>query len=249
MGSERLASYDQRARIVELYAKSDIPFDAAQAFIDACEGRLSAQERQEATDLDFAYWEELFPRKGAAIMGFVHPFYYEWKPKLNSALPDLEDRAKEVVFWRKVAGVKVYRLSEAASLGASLEDSLKVTLGDSIWRSLRASLWHSFRASPWDSRRASHWDLLRASLRRSLRALLGASLKDSLGDSLAASFKDSLKDSLLKSLFYSLIYPLAYVLADEPDEVRKFRALHQLWLAGNYPVGFDREWNLLVLVA
>ena len=152
------------------------------------------------SDTHLAFWESRFPGKGEALMEILRPFY-DWEPELKPVLPDLEERIRNVVFWRDTLDVKVFTISD----------------GGSLWASLWDSLWSSPRSS----------------------------LRDSLRDSLWASLRDSLWDSLWASLFYSC----GFILTNKPVEAAKFQPLLDLWLAGNFPVGFDKDGNLLILVA
>jgi hypothetical protein len=91
-------------------------------------------------------------------------------------------------------------------------------------------------------------------LRDSLGDSLGDSLEDPLGNSLRDSlrialgsvfrFRGSRDDSCVDSIFCTI----AYVISDKPDEAAKFKPLLDLWLSGNYPFGFDKDDNLLILV-
>lgn len=227
---ERLATPQQIARIVQMYASKQLPFEATQEFIRS---HSSKKRRPKAAPVDrnLAFWEERYPGKGEAIIGVLRPFY-GWKPELKPALPDLEARAKEAIFWREIKGVRVFQMADAVSLPASLPASL----WDSLWCSLRDSLGNSL------------WNSLRDSLRDSLRASFEASLWASLRDSLRAS----LRDSLWYSLWYSLFFPCGFILADRSDQTARtarLKPLLDLWLAGNFPMGFDKDGNLLVLVA
>ena len=164
------------------------------------------------SDPRLAFWEERFPGKGIAIMEILRPFY-GWNPRLKPALPNLEMRAKQAVFWRKAKSLRVAHLSELDSLGKWFWTSLGDSLGGSFWTLL------------WDS----------------LRGPLPTLLWDSLGASLLDSFRNPLGDSL----FYACIF----VVLGKSEEAAKLKPLLELWLAGNYPVGFDEGNNLLVLVA
>ncbi|MBI5654145.1 hypothetical protein HZC53_00605 [Candidatus Uhrbacteria bacterium] len=100
-------------------------------------------------------------------------------------------------------------------------------------------------------------DSLHNSLVRSLRNSLHHSLHDSLADSLWNSLAYSLADSLIlpdvnwdyDPLWESLFFACGYILAGKPDEAAKFKPLLNLFVAGNFPLGFDEEGNLLILVA
>ena len=168
------------------------------------------------SDTHLAFWESRFPGKGEALMEILRPFY-DWEPELKPVLPDLEERIRNVVFWRDTLDVKVFTISDGGSLWASLWDSL--------------------------------WSSPRSSLRDSLRDSLWASLRDSLWDSLRDSLRFSLGFFLLDSLSASLFYSCGFILADKPEEAAKLQPLLDLWLAGNFPVGFDKDGNLLILVA
>ena len=199
-------------------------------------------------DAQLSFWESRFPGRGEALMDILQPFY-DWEPKLKPALPDLEEQAKKVIFWKEISGVRVFTGREFDSLKASLKDSLRTSLKASLWDSLKDSLRTSLKASLWDSLedslRTSLWDSLEDSLRTSLWDSLRASLWSSLWDSLRASLRVSLWSSLRDSLFYSC----GFILADKLEEAAKFQPLLDLWFAGNFPVGFDKDGNLLVLVA
>jgi hypothetical protein len=220
MATERLATKGQMARILALYAQDKLSHEATQAFIRAHTSHPRVQRPTRADDpRSVEHWEERFPGKGAALLEILKPFF-NWKPELKPALPDLEERAKSAVFWREIAGVRVFR-SES----------------DLFHAPLRVSLWVSFQAP------------LRDSLRISLLNSLRDSLPDSLPDLFRDSFRYSLLDSLRPSFGDSLFYPCGFVLAGKFETAAKFKLLHDLWLAGNFPAGFDNEGNLLVLVA
>lgn len=175
-----------------------------------------------------AFWEKLFPGKGAALMDVLWPFY-DWKPELKAELPDLEARARQAIFWRKFERARIFRADQLDSfeslLGTLLQASLMASLMDSLMDSLGSSLWNMFLIS----------------LRFSLNDLLLLSFRVSLGDLLCAP----LRDLLCASLFFAS----GFALAGKPEEAAKFKPLHELCLAGNFPLGFDKEGNLLVLVA
>ena len=175
-------------------------------------------ERDRKQDLNLAFWESRFPGKGQALMEVLRPFY-DWKPELKPALPDLEEQAKQAVFWRDVSNVRALRRSEATVLEASLFDSFD------------ASPEASFLDSLGTSRMTLLWRLLDDSFYES-PGLQGIVKKVSLGFKLRRSFRPL----LWKARWSSLLNP-------------KFKSLLDLWLAGNFPVGFDKDGNLLVLVA
>lgn len=226
---DKLATPQQIARIVQMFASNQLPFDATQKFIQthSKKHRRAAEIDPHLLDHHLYGWKKSFPGKGKAIMNILSP-YYGWKPELKGALLDLEERAKNVVFWPNVNGLRVFRLCEAASLEASLFYSLS------------------------SSRRYEFGDELSDSLRNQLVASLANRLWVSIGESLGNEFYsigESLWGSIKASLLDSLFYPCANTLAGKSKEAAKFKPLLDLWLAGNFPVGFDKEGNLLVLVA
>ncbi len=94
---------------------------------------------------------------------------------------------------------------------------------------------------------------IKVSLGNSIGDSLWFPLKASLTTSLQYSLRESVREFLGKSLWpmygESFYYPLGFALADDVDEAAKFKNLHQLFLAGNIPLGFDKRGKLLVLVA
>ena len=183
--------------------------------------RALLQSRPEV-DINLAFWEVRFPGKSGALMKVLSPFY-GWKPEFRSAIPNLAEKDKQAVFWRDVKNVRVLKNSDTSLLEASLGDSL----GDSLeeMQDSEDSFETSFGSLFWNS------------------------LFDSLFDSLETSLWDSSRDSLRASLRTSIVYSCFYILDDKPKEAAKFKPLLDLWLAGNFPVGFDEDGNLLVLVA
>jgi hypothetical protein len=207
-----------------------------------------------------------------AIFDLIGPFY-GWKTELRPALSDLKARACAAIFWRliheqkdemgivsrglppenkryadpyvkRIRGVSVFTPKQIDSLRDSLRDPLQ----DSLQNSLRASLQDSLGDSLWASLEDSLRDSLWASLEDSLRDSLWASLRDPLGDplkdSLRFSFWASLRDSFWASLFYGLGFALV-----NTQPIPQFHTLLDTWRSGNYPVGFDKNDNLMVLVA
>jgi hypothetical protein len=113
-------------------------------------------------------------------------------------------------------------------------------------RAKKAIFWHEFdgirtlRKS--DARSISSGDLHFESLGKTLESLLGSPLKETLWDLLGESRS-------LERFRPLLFLSCGYILADLHEEADKFQPLLDLWLAGNFPYGFDKEGNLLVLVA
>ncbi|KAA0206605.1 hypothetical protein EDM68_01890 [Candidatus Uhrbacteria bacterium] len=90
------------------------------------------------------------------------------------------------------------------------------------------------------------------SLMTSSKVLLGPVCWGPRGDVLRASMSVSVEvllEPVWPLLMPLLFYPCCFILDDKPEEAAKFKSVLDLWLAGNFPVGFDAEGNLLVLVA
>ncbi len=202
----------------------------------------------ESTDKDFAgrlaFWEKRFPGKGVALMDILGPFY-GWKPELKPALPDLEARVNSAVHWRRVKGVGVFKASLDVSLLASLRASLGVSFRNLLWASLHTTLGASLEASLSDSLRFSLGPSLWASLDDKISVSLSISSWTTIWTSIGPDLRYAFSDSLRKSCLFAC----GFILAGKPEDAAKFQPLLNLWLAGNFPVGFDRDGNLLVLVA
>ncbi len=63
------------------------------------------------------------------------------------------------------------------------------------------------------------------------------------------AFPASYRTLLQDSFFATLATPIDLELADRSTTAKRFQPLFNLWLAGNFPVGFDRRGFLMVLVA
>jgi hypothetical protein len=46
-----------------------------------------------------------------------------------------------------------------------------------------------------------------------------------------------------------VICPIALIIERDREEAAKFQAMHQLFLLGNFPIGFGQSDELLILVA
>lgn len=154
--------------------------------------------------------------KRDAIMNVLLPFR-GWRPKLKPALPDLEARANEAIFWRYDKGVCTFQQSESGPLWSSIDSSLESSLESEFELAMQGSLRSKFPAS--------------------------------LDESSWASFRASLRTLLEESFRSSVRYAIDHVLADKPTMTAKFKPLLDLWIAGNFPVGFDRKGSLILLVA
>ncbi|MBI5654146.1 hypothetical protein HZC53_00610 [Candidatus Uhrbacteria bacterium] len=238
--TRKRATQDQIGRIVSMLVSRQIDFDEAQAIIRkygkkktarAPKEEVVTQEPEEpspppspAAGKDLAFWEKLFFGKGAALMEVVGPLC-SWRPELKPALPDLEKRAKDAVFWRKFKGIRCIVFSLREKFNHSVRDSLSDSLKDTL-----QELPHdSYRGALEDVVRDLVWSLLYRSI--------------------YTHYSDSLSFPLLDSLQFTLVHACSFAIAGNGKEAAKFRPFFELWLAGNLPVGFDRDGNLLVLVA
>lgn len=219
----------QIREIVAILGAGKATSDEARKFILAYRGAPSEDTRQKARKMKAvgldaqrcAFWEKSFPGKGMALMEILRPFYDLRILPIWWPLSDLKKRAKSAVHWRSVKGVKV--------LNPALLASPRISLGESLQASVQLSLGES----------------LQASLKDSLLESFGSLFADSSRESLIFALGDSLRESFEVSLFY----PCALVLADRPKEAAKFKRLLDLWIDGNFPVGFDVDGNLLILAA
>lgn len=166
--------------------------------------------------------------QGDLIMSVVQPFH-GWKPTFKPALPDIEKRVRKAIFWRKIGDVRVFRQSEMGPLRASIRAALL--------------------ASYWDGLSAPVSASLRTALSDSLRDKLSLALKDTLStpawNAFAGSFGGALRIVVKDSIFYAI----GQVTANQRVEADKFKPLFDILFAGNFPIGFDKDNNLLILVA
>lgn len=187
-----------------------------------------------------AFWDKKFPGKGAALMGILAPFR-GWRPELKRASANLPKSARRAIFWSDIAGVRKFRAADADELqdlvDAAPETWLFLKLFPAIKElfgvSLHASLEDALKEAGFTARHFGLWS-----------ASLGKVFVPGYG-----SYWAPLSATLDDALDFSLLYACAYELLDRPAEAAKFKPLHELWRTGNFPLGFDKEGNLLVLVA
>lgn len=175
-----------------------------------------------------AFWEKHCPGAGAAVMDIIGPFY-DWKPELKPALPDLLDRVKGIEGLEPLAGVRTFGISRLRDLTESLVDTLNVSFDD--------ILAHAFEEQQILS--------LMSSLGQLLCGEIWCSIDRAMLDALDETLKEALEDALEDSLFV----PCCFLMTDKPEEAARFKPLLEIYLAGNFPIGFDEDDNLLVLVA
>ena len=232
---DKLATKQQLAHIVQMFASDQLPFDATQKFISAHSKKRG--KRSKRVDRNLAYWEEQFPGCGQEIMNVLRPFY-GWQPALRRAIPRLEKRARSAVFWKEVKSVHINRLESVWDLNYAREDTVAESLEKSIRHTLGDSISYSLEEALDDS--------IGPSLRNSVRDVISESIGVKIIDFHSRNyFNDSIGESLMKSIFYACVR----VVEDRCKEGAKFKPLLDLYLAGNFPAGFDKEGDLLVLVA
>ena len=167
-----------------------------------------------------AHWEKQLPGKGEAIMEVLRPFS-DWKPELKSEIADLQERAKKAIFWCDIKGVRRILWPADELFWDSLGGSVMSRLMTVYWKKTLTRYWESYR-------------------------------KNSLlmfQDSFRAQFGEKFGDEVLTWFSYPVSLSVIHVVSNEPDEVARLKPLLDLWLAGNFPYGFDRDGHLLVLIA
>ncbi len=233
MDRQQKATQAQRTRLVGMIESGLITRQEVQTII----------ERYRPFDPNdpLAYWESLAPGSGAEIMKALHPFY-SWRPVLKRVMPSLQEHAQKAIFWREITGVKTFKHTGEVEVWHSLRDSLRNAHFDDLEDAFRFSFQTSFRDTPSDTLHDelgnAIWHAYRDAVPRQARD--NASCRSSW-DSSWEAFWSSLWDALRATLFYAV--------SCTSDEMEKYKPLFELWRAGNFPIGFDRDGNLLVLVA
>ncbi|MEK7473398.1 MAG: hypothetical protein AAB668_01565 [Patescibacteria group bacterium] len=177
------------------------------------------------------YWEEQFPGKGGAIADMLLPFFVPIEPR--PALPNLRERASRAVFWHEVQSTRIFTLAE----GSALNDALDQTLNPSLWSAFGDAV---ERAIGDDAMENLTVTLAASGLPEDLRDL------DSW---LHARDRNRLFRALTESFGSVIGFAASFLYADMQEELSKLHALLEIVKAGNFPIGFDVEGNLLVLVA
>ncbi len=217
----------QIGRIVSLLTADKVSFEEAQEFID----RFSVKKPRAVHSQDeiLAYWESKFPGAGESLASFFRPFY-DWKPEVMPAFPNLEQNVRDGIFWREVKRTELVHVSYL--------ESLRVSLRESFLESYRGDIAGSFFESIVAAFGTLRWEKL--SYQIGVSGICVPHVKG-LGNEL---------DSMIASAFREILYCYAcLVLTGRFSVASKFELLRQLWLTGNFPLGFDKKGNLLVLVA
>lgn len=191
------------------------------------------------TDIRYMYLERQFPGKGQDLFDLIHPFY-GWEVKLLPKNTETMVSLEQIVFWEKPKAIRYITLHDEALDG--VQRSLSHALEDDLWSLLTEALQRSFENShDWDFQRQRLWKTLKDQLRNSL----GKTDQEEF----LLGYEEGFKWRLTNNLWDTFFFPCSFVLAGERHIASKFQPLMQLWLIGNFPIGFDKEDNLLVLVA
>ena len=226
----RVATRGQRRKIRGMLDGDWISFELAQAII---EGNVKVMDDY---DRGYAFFENNYPGKGRVLMEIYEPIQ-NIELSLRPALIDLPDRGQDVVFWRENTKIKIVLFREIGQIQtlvkASLEESLKEVF-DYLDKVTGVGLPRSDYQS---ALKVSLWDMI-------------PTVKDEVyGNAFWVMAIESNWELFSRALMTSLNVPLQLVLANKSQEARRFKPLYDLWLAGNYPLGFDRDGKLVVLVA
>ncbi|MBU2509043.1 hypothetical protein KKE33_01505 [Patescibacteria group bacterium] len=214
-----------------------------------------ARSRQQA-------WDLRYPDKGHDIMRLLEPFYSVTDSvsfNLQPALPDLIQRSHQAIFWRDIQGVRIVPMVESDSLEELLHEKFKGEVTDddrgAIVRefddSLKDALRDSIKGMQTDE--CPRWARCLSDLRHGygvsgvivpliMNCVVWANAENK---PISNAFMELIRLTL-ESLF---MYQIGFTVADQPEMAAKFQPLLDLWLAGNFPVGFDKDGNLLILVA
>ena len=179
-------------------------------------------------DASLKYWEKRIPEMGSPIMDLVQPFY-GWRPSLQPALPDLEARLRKAIYWCKFKDIRVFHKNQNGPLRSALRAALLATY--------------------WDALSISLGDILRSTLNDTTRDTMVIALKDILSTAYWNAVGGSSGGALRIVVKDSIFYAIGLVIAKEQAEADKFLPLFDLLFAGNFPVGFDKDNNLLIIVA
>ncbi len=228
MEKKRKATKGQRERIDGMLRSGLIDYAEAQALIhknrDQSTAKQQQRERRALEAERLAFWELHYPSEGKALMEILRPFY-GWQPVLKPALPDLQERVKLASFWNSV---RIHEFSpETKKVGVFPGRVLFVS-----WWDLPFAIRDS-------------WGEHRRLFDSTFAPLLWAPLSAVLGDSLAANALASLINTLT-ALFLRMS---GRVDGGGVEAVAKFKALLDLWLAGNFPMGLDSKDDLIVFVS
>jgi hypothetical protein len=223
------ATREQIGRIVAMLVSGQIPHDEAQEMI--VRPRPSGVKDLERV----AFVEEMSPGHGLAFWELYRPFY-DWEPCLKPARADLQERVEEAIFWREIPGI-VYLPGEVMLrvLPGLIGEKLKQSLPDREWDEHWRYLCEEFTNYDQSASSAANecFDALTESLRPIWKKL---EYLDSFGIE---------EDVLWSPLYYATLFTFV----GASGIAARFKPLLDLWLTGNFPIGFNKEGKLIVLVA
>lgn len=173
-----------------------------------------------------AFWKRRAPGNERGLLDLLRPFY-TWTPQLSSPIADLEARARDALALGSFQGVKTFKASKLEDLKACCE----LVLED--------RLMNAFEGIGEVEEAATN-----------LSSALSDGLLTLLHDRLKSAYISKVSTPLMQSMMAPLLFACVFVSRGSPymNEV-VFDALFKLWFAGNFPIGFDEDSNLLVLVA
>lgn len=171
------------------------------------------------------FWERHFPGKGAALMDVLHPFY-GWKPEFKPAVTDLETRVKAALspWFLPVSGVRAFPFSRKGDLWREFDDGISLGFGEYV------PLTRDSSGVTYPSRRDERifWE--------------------AFDEALGSVFFNAELDGHFMHLLEPISRSCLLVLIDKLEEAAEYKPLLELWLLGNCPIGFDQDYeNVLVL--
>lgn len=196
--------------------------------IKTCKGRVRAEEkreelRTEVLGLDQAKWEKRFPGCGTELVELLRPFGPGWQPELKPPDPKLAGLARKAVFWKDYGRVWTVKVADFDSAMADVAIRINDSLHKALWHRLGAML----RIRP-----------------KTATSLLAKKLRKEYG------FMRTTPAPWAKDLFWQPVFhACSLILVEHPAEAARFVPLFYLWLLGNFPLGFDKHGDLLVMVA
>ena len=223
------------------------------------------------TSLDeerLALWEERFPGKGAGLMKVVQPFY-DWMPEIKPPLPNLEERARGAVFWHEFGAIRCIGAYDGAasisedklieeSLFGALCNEVDTALGDYLQDIVEESLGEYFTSLMREDMNIAFHELgTSLAVQPFIDALLftcGKAVSKDIEQWWENMFGEddysaSLLEVLVGALDTAFYFSLAFQYMNKFERVAQLRPFLELWLEGNFPVGFDSDGSLLILVA
>ena len=188
---------------------------------------------KQTDDQLLAFWEERFPGKSIALLEVLRPFY-GWMPAFRPPVEDIEERAQKAIFWRKITGVRLVRITDGSFVDF-LDDASCMSIYDSYW------------STPEDT----HYEFTQDD---AVIDSLCTTLEIALGQSFKGTTWGPLRSFLLGKEGWSSYYgcaiylPSMAIVIGLPELAKRFRTLQELWLAHNWPIAIDGRGRLVVQV-